>query len=65
MKNLALLTLLLIGLAACSTRTIPTKIPTDVASVSDPKEETIAKIETSEILWDTWGVPHIYAPYLC
>jgi len=60
MKNLGFLAFLVVLLAACSTKTIPTQIPANPVDISDIKEEMTSKIETSEILWDTWGVPHIY-----
>lgn len=57
MKNLFLLGLLILLIVTCS-------VPAEVLL---PKvEDAITKtgtntIQTSEILWDTWGVPHIYA----
>ncbi len=62
MKNLTVLLTLLLFFAACAVPAVvqETSTPTKVMEV--PTEEVVStKIETSEILWDTWGVPHIYA----
>ena len=62
MKNLTILTTLLLFFAACAVPAVvqDTSTPTKVMEI--PTEEIAStKIETSEILWDTWGIPHIYA----
>ncbi len=63
MQKLAFLICLIFLIAACSTPSIVTA-PTDSKTTqlpAIPESPTSTKIETSEILWDTWGVPHIYA----
>ena len=55
MKNSLLLILILI--VACS-------VPSEVIqqqTIEPPPSPISTNIQTSEILWDTWGVPHIYA----
>lgn len=58
MQKLNFLICLLFFISACSTTSTVQK-PTSDAT---PKLPAIpqTKIGTSEILWDTWGVPHIY-----
>ena len=56
MKNLILLTVLTLVLVTCSIPKEVVKSPT-----VEPAETITDNIQTSEILWDTWGIPHIYA----
>lgn len=59
MKNILVFIVLLILLQACAVSTVPKETATPVVTqISNSKVE---KIEVSEILWDNWGVPHIYA----
>ncbi len=56
MKNSLFFTLLIL-VTACS-------VPSEVIqqqTVEPPPPPISTNIQTSEILWDTWGVPHIYA----
>ncbi len=62
MKNLTILTTLLLFFTACSVPSVVQETPAPNKAMEIPTEEMAStKIETSEILWDTWGVPHIYA----
>ena len=63
MRNLFCYISISLFLIGCSVPTI-TKEPalTKQEGDSSTSEMTsVSKIENSEILWDTWGVPHIYA----
>jgi acyl-homoserine-lactone acylase len=63
---LALLTAFLLSLTACQPiRPLPTVTPE--ATLPEPATPTGAELAApdtaSEILWDTWGVPHIFAQH--
>jgi len=62
MKNLTILTTLILFFTACSVPSVVQDTSTPNKAMEIPTAEaTNTKIQTSEILWDTWGVPHIYA----
>ncbi len=61
MKNLIFICLLVVSLLTCTTPTKVTQQQPVIPQNTDNIAKANAKIETSEILWDTWGVPHIYA----
>ncbi|MEL6830621.1 MAG: penicillin acylase family protein, partial [Pseudomonadota bacterium] len=56
MRNIFLATTLIIGLAACSTTVEPPAEDVLTDEVTAPVEVTAS----TEILWDRYGVPHIY-----
>jgi len=65
MANKSTVLILFIGLliAACA---VPTAVKTPAPTAEETTSAPIplmddGKIKKSEILWDTWGVPHIYA----
>lgn len=48
-------------LASCTTiRDVPNG--TELAALGDVPQPSVSSGQTSEILWDTYGVPHIYGP---
>ncbi len=62
MQKSAFLVCLLFIIGACSTPSVVQKqSPLKATSAPSVETEISTKIESSEILWDTWGVPHIYA----
>ena len=60
MRNLFCLSLILLIVNACSVPAVVTEQPTADTPLPIMTTPESTKIETSEILWDTWGVPHIY-----
>lgn len=61
MKNLNLLLLLTLCWFTCTTPTKVNQAPKTTVENINLAEKEKAMSATSEILWDTWGVPHIYA----
>jgi len=60
MKNLSLLFVVTLFMVTC---TVPSEVIKQSENTPPPeiKQVDSKKIQTSEILWDSWGIPHIYA----
>jgi len=62
MQKSSFLVCFLFLISACVTPSlVQDKTPLKATSVPAPETIISTTIETSEIIWDTWGVPHIYA----
>ncbi|MEM1120394.1 MAG: acylase [Bacteroidota bacterium] len=61
MKNLLIVCLLILSILGCSTATKVNPTAATAPQNATATTQESSTIQTSEILWDTWGVPHIYA----